>query len=175
MSIAPRRPEPSEYTAAFGTYVGKVPENDPLPVLAAQPAELRALLAPVTADRETYRYAPGKWSVREVVGHIIDSERVFAFRALAFARGEAAPLPGFDENDYARNAGADERPLSELLDELEAIRRGNVLFLRALSDEAWSRVGTANGKPVTVRALAFVMAGHVRHHAGVLKERYLPG
>ncbi len=175
MSDSPRRPEPSEFPAAFAAYVGKVPELDPIPVLDGQPGEVRARLASVAPASESYRYAPEKWSLRELVGHVIDTERVFAFRALAFARGEQAPLPGFDENDYARHAGADARPLSDLLEELDAVRRGNVLLLRGLPSEAWDRVGTANGKPITVRALAFAMAGHVRHHLEVLESRYLTG
>lgn len=175
MSHSPRRPEPSEFAPAFAAYVGKVPELDPLPVLESQPGELRARLAVVTPDRETYRYAPGKWSLRELVGHLIDSERVMAFRALAFARGEQAPLPGFDEDEYARHAGSDSRPLADLMDELDAVRRGNVLLFRSLPEEAWSRVGIANDTAITVRALAFVIAGHLRHHLEVLESRYLKG
>lgn len=173
MSHAPRRPEPSEFPSAFAAYVGKVPELDPIPVLEGQPGELRSRLAGVAPDRETYRYAPGKWSVRELVGHVIDSERVFAFRALAFARGEQAPFPGFDEDEYARHAGSDSRTLADLTEELDVVRRSNVLLFRSLPGEAWSRVGIANGKPATVRALAFVMAGHLRHHVEVLETRYL--
>jgi hypothetical protein len=166
------RPAPREYASFYAGYVSLVPETDALAVLAAQPAELQALAAMVPADREQHRYAPGKWSVREVFGHLTDGERVFGYRAFCISRGDQASLPGFDENEYIAGADYDRLPLQELAADFSALRQSNLSVLRRLSANDWARSGTANGTPVTVRALAFVMAGHVRHHLGVLRGRY---
>ncbi len=166
------RPSESEYAGFYAGYVSLVPETDALAVLQAQPAELRQLAAAIPAGRETHRYAPGKWSVREVFGHLTDGERVFGYRAFCISRGDKASLPGFDENEYVAGAGYDQRPVAELADDFAALRGSNLAVLRRLEAEAWRRSGTANGTPVTVRALAFIMAGHVRHHLGVLRSRY---
>jgi hypothetical protein len=166
------RPAPSEYPDFFSRYVARVPEADVLSVLEAQPAQVRAALAAFAGDRSTHRYAPGKWSVRQVVGHFTDAERVFGYRAMRFARGDATPLPGFEENDFAEKAGHEDRELDSLLDEFESLRRSHVLMLRGLKDEAWERVGNAAGRPVSLRAQAFIMAGHVRHHLSVIETRY---
>jgi hypothetical protein len=168
----PGRPGASEYAPFYEAYVSKVPEAEVLPVLAAQVDEVRRLAAAVPAERERHRYAPGKWSVREVFGHLSDAERLFGYRALCIGRGDPTPLPGFDEVTYMAGAGFDGVPLAELAGELAAIRETNLLLLRRFDDAAWSRVGTANGTPVSVRALAYVMAGHLRHHVGILHERY---
>ena len=142
------RPPNTEYAPFFARYVSLVPEPDVLAVLEAQPAELARLSSGVTSDREKFRYAEGKWTIRELVGHIVDSERIFGYRAFCISRGEQAPLPAFEENDYIRNSHYDRQPL-----------------------------GTSNKNPASVRALAFIMAGHVRHHFAVLRDRYgvLPG
>ncbi len=168
-----RRPEASEYAAYYGAYVGRVPETDVLAVLERQPDELRSLCARFTGERERFRYAPGKWSVREVLGHVADAERVFGFRAFSFARGERAPLPSFDENEYVAAAGDDGRPLAGIVEELALARAANLALLRRLDAAGWDRVGTASQHPISVRALAYVMAGHARHHSAVLQERYL--
>lgn len=171
------RPQPgAEYAPFYETYVSKVPEMEVLPVLAAQADEVRRLAAAVPAERELYRYAPGKWSVREVFGHLGDSERLFGYRALCIARGDRTPLPGFDQEVYMAEGGFDGVPLADLAAELAALREVNVMLLRRLGAAAWARVGTANEVPVSVRALAFIMAGHLRHHFGILRERYgVPG
>jgi len=166
------RPGPGEYAPFYETYVSKVPEADVLPVLEAQVAEVRRLAAAVPAERERFRYAPGKWSVREVFGHLADSERLFGYRALRIGRGDATPLPGFDQVTYMAEAGFDEVPLAELADELATLRETNLALLRRFDEAAWVRIGTANGTPVSVRALGYVMAGHLRHHLGILHERY---
>lgn len=166
------RPRPDEYDAAFERYVSRVPETDVLAALERQPEELRALLASVSPDRETFRYAPGKWSIREVVGHVLDAERVMGYRALAISRGDTASLPGFEEDEYAKAAGHHGRPLASLLEEIAILRKGHVLMLGHLDDGAWVRFGTANALPVTPRALAYILVGHVRHHAAVLGEKY---
>jgi DinB family protein len=166
------RPELDEYAPFYAGYVSLVPESDALAVLAAQPAELRTLAAAIPEERETHRYAPGKWSVREVFGHLTDGERVFGYRAFCISRGDKASLPGFDEKEYIAGSDYDERPLAELAFDFTALRGSNLAVLRRLDAEVWGRSGIANGTPVTVRALAFIMAGHVRHHLGVLRTRY---
>jgi len=165
-------PEGGEYAPHFERYVSLVRGVNILVTLEAQTADVLRTLGNVPEACAGSRYAPGKWSVREVVGHCTDSERVFAYRALAIARGEQAPLPAFDENSYARLAGHDAVALARLLAEFETVRKASLHLLRNLPPEAWVRGGTASGKPITVRALAFVMAGHVAHHMAILRERY---
>jgi hypothetical protein len=166
------RPGEGEYAPFYARYVALVPETDILAVLERQAGELRQLAASVPAERETYRYAEGKWSVREVLGHLVDGERVFGYRAFCISRGEVAALPSFDENQYVGEARCDAIPLRELAGELALVRESNLAVLRRLEPRQWERVGTASGKPITVRALAWVMAGHPRHHAEILRERY---
>jgi len=166
------RPDEGEYAPFYGGYVALVPETDILAVLERQAGELRALAASVPADRETHRYGEGKWSVREVFGHLVDGERVFGYRAFCISRGERAGLPSFDENEYVAQTRSDSVPLRELADELALVRESNLAFLRRLEPREWERSGKASGKPITVRALAWVMAGHPRHHVRILRERY---
>lgn len=168
-----QRPDPSEYAPAFAGYIALVPEPDILGALQSQGEETRALLTTIGEERASHRYAPGKWSIRELVGHLSDAERVFGYRAFAIARGEAASLPGFDENAYIASSGYDRWSLSDLVELLATLRRSNLLVLSALDDAAWSRVGKANHHPTTPRALAYCMVGHVRHHLKTLRERYL--
>ena len=149
-----------------------MPETDVLDVLARQRDEVLRVAAAIPAERETFRYAPGRWSVREILGHIGDGERVFGFRAFCFGRGDKNPLPSFDENEYMATSDFHSRRASELADDFARVRDVNVAMLRRLPAERWANVGNASGKDVTVRALAYVMASHVRHHLGVLKERY---
>jgi hypothetical protein len=167
------RPGADEYAPFYQGYVERVPESDVMGVLAAQPAELRSRLAAVSREQETFRYADGKWSIRELVGHLGDAERVFGFRAFAFARGDEGPLPGFDENAYVERSGFDALPLTSLIEEFAALRSANLATLRRVDAAGFSRSGIANGNRVTVRALAYMMAGHVRHHLAILDERYL--
>ena len=166
------RPTESEYAPYYRGYVAHVNEEEILPVLRSQLEALDVLLNRVAPEQETYRYAEGKWSIREVVGHLIDAERVFGYRAFSIARGESKNLPAFDENEYMLSAPYDRIDLEDLLSELRLVRLSNIAMLRNLDEEAWSRMGTANDAPVSVRALAFIMAGHVRHHMGVLSQRY---
>lgn len=173
-SMVIERPGADEYAPAFERYVSRVPEGDVMASLARQKQELPAALASVRDEGERYRYAPGKWSVREVVGHVVDTERVMAYRALCVARGEAASLPGFDENAYAVHSTSDQYPLRELLDEFAQVREANLALFRHLSPEAWLRRGLANQNPISVRALAWVIVGHARHHIAVLEQHYLP-
>ena len=166
------RPELSEYADFYAGYISALPSGDILEILEGQKDQLRHLTEIVAPDRETFRYPPGKWSVREIVGHLIDAERVFSYRALCFSRGDDTPLPGFDENFYVANADFDSRTLQSLLEELTLLRSANVLLFRSLTPEELARVGVANTYPVSVRALAFILAGHLHHHFVVLRERY---
>jgi hypothetical protein len=167
------RPLATDYAPYYGTYVSQVSEGDVLAVLAGQIDDTVALLRAVPRARWTHRYAPGKWSVSEVVGHLADTERIFAYRALRFARNDATPLAGFDENQYVPPANFDARPLPELAEDLRAVRLASVALFRGLDDAALARRGTANQVAFTVRAIPWIIAGHERHHVAVLKERYL--
>jgi hypothetical protein len=167
------RPEDSEYLAYYGRYVALVPEGDILTTLATQNKETLSLLRGLPEEKGSLRYAPEKWSIKELVGHVTDTERIFANRALRFGRNDATPLPGFEENDYVRGGSFGEYPLSELADGFESVRRSTVFLLKHMSKEASKRRGTANGALVSVRALAYLIAGHELHHVAVLRTRYL--
>jgi hypothetical protein len=169
------RPTPSEYAPFYAGYIAAISalgDGDILETLERQIEEIRQLASATPAERETFRYGEGKWSVREVVGHMIDGERVFSYRALRFSRGDQTPLPGFEENQYVAASTFDRRPISSLVDELVLLRQANLALLRGFAPEDWTRTGIASGKPVSVRALAFIMAGHVRHHMNILRDRY---
>ena len=166
------RPEASEYAASNSDDVALVPEEEILEVLTDQLRDGVAFFQDIPEGRSDFRYAPSKWSVAEVVGHVIDSERVYGYRALAFARGDRSPLPGFEQDDYARAARVTGISLRALAREFGHVRRGHLLFFERLAPADWRRAGFANGSNVTVRALAFMMAGHFRHHAAILTSRY---
>ena len=170
---APARPEPDEYAPYYEKYVSLVPDADLVETLERQGAETLALLRGLSEEQGARRYEPGKWSVKQLVGHINDGERIFAYRALAVARGERQPLPGMDQDEYMAGVDFDARTLASLADEFEAVRAATLQLLRHLSPEAWARRGTASDNEVTVRALAYIIAGHEGHHVRVLKERYL--
>lgn len=171
-SIVLERPRSDEYGRFFERYVARVPGDDALSFLAAQRRSLSEELMRIPESRAGERYAEGKWSIREVVGHMTDTERIMAYRALCIARGEANSLPGFDENAYMTGMPFEAYSLGDLVTELDQVRGANLSLLSHLDDAAWRRVGTANNHKVSVRALAFVMAGHVEHHRAVLRERY---
>jgi len=166
------RPSPTEYAPYFARYIDVVAQADFITVLGRQPEDYRALLGALSHEQAGFRYAPGKWSIREVVGHVIDAERVFGYRALCIARGETASLPSFDENAYAAKAGHDGCSLHELLDELGHVRRSHIDLFQHLDQAAWEHTGTVNQNAISVRGLAYTMTGHAQHHAGILKERY---
>jgi hypothetical protein len=167
------RPRAGEFASFYQQYIDNVTEEDVVAALDAQAHETAAILGGLSDEQASYRYAPDKWSIKQLVGHVIDGERVFAYRALSIARGETAPLPGFDQDPYVANGGADERSISDLAGELAAVRRANVMMFRAFSEEAWRRMGTASDNPVSVRALVYGILGHERHHLRVLREKYL--
>jgi hypothetical protein len=166
------KPDPTEHAPYFSRYIDLVPDGDILGTLAAQlPGTLARLRAVSEAD-SLRRYAPGKWSVREVLGHMIDTERIFACRALRAARHDRTPLPGFEQDDYIRAAQFDQRPWELLLEEFAAVRRSHLLMFQGFGEEAWGHQGIVNGNVFTARAAAYVIAGHELHHMQVLREKY---
>jgi DinB superfamily len=169
------RPSSGEYAPYYERYIALVAESDVVSTLERQLQSTLSLLRGLDEAQAGSRYAPDKWSIKELVGHLIDTERVFAYRAMRFARNDKTPLSGFEQDDFVRSADFDARQLNDLAEEFEHVRRANVHFFRALNEEAWSRRGTANDNDVTVRALAYIMAGHEAHHVNVLKTRYLQG
>lgn len=174
MPNSPSRPGKDECADIYQPYIAAV-EGELLPALRDDAEAWRAMLSAVPSDRERHRYAEGKWSIREVVGHVIDAERMFGVRAMAFARGDRSHFPSFDEDAYAAASGADSRPLSDLTDELSAVRASTLLLLKSFGEETWDRRGRASGFEFTVRSLAWIIAGHSRHHRRVVAERYLGG
>lgn len=166
------RPAANEYSEGVKGYVALVPEEDVAAAIEKQRRETVALFRGLTEEKAAFRYAPKKWSIKQVIGHIADAERVFTYRAMCIARGESKSLPGFDENAYMAGAEFDRRSVRDLTEEYEAVRRATVALFRALAPDAWTKVGTANQKPVSVRALAYIALGHERHHLKILRERY---
>jgi uncharacterized damage-inducible protein DinB len=168
------RPEPGEYAAFYETYISKVPGGDVLSQLESQRVQTAQLFAASTERDGNFRYAQGKWSIKEVVGHLSDSERIFSYRALRIARGDQTALPGFEQDDYVKNGNFAEQSLADLVQEYGLVRVSTLALLRSLNAEAWGRRGTASNNPITTRALAFIIAGHELHHREILKERYFP-
>jgi len=166
------RPAAGEFIPYYGEYIGLVPAGNLAAILAAQQAATQRLLSALDDARALHRYAPGKWSVKEVIGHLADAERVFAYRALRFARADATPLAGFDESTYVPAGGFDRRPLRSMLDEFAAVRGSTQALFTGLDEAAWLRQGTANGAAISVRALGWIIAGHELHHLAILRERY---
>jgi uncharacterized damage-inducible protein DinB len=168
------RPEAAEYAPYYGKYISLVPERDVLVSLAQQLDETLALLASISEAQADYRYAPDKWSIKQLLGHLIDTERIFGYRALRFARNDDTPLSGFEQDEYVSHASFDEYALADLASEFEHVRRSNLLLFKHLSAEAWGRTGKASDSEVSVRALAYIIAGHELHHVEILRNRYLP-
>jgi len=167
------RPDPTEYMPYFGKYIALVEGDDIIAALSNQLDVTLARLRPLSESQGELRYAPGKWSIKEVIGHLIDAERIFAYRALRFARNDQSALPGFDENNYVANSNFGERRLADLAEEYEFVRKSNIYLFRHLGEEVWLRRGKANDNEISVRALAYCIAGHERHHLGIIRERYL--
>ena len=168
------RPAATEYAPYYEKYVGKIPEDvDILDLLEQQLGDTIHLLSGVSEERAGHRYAPDKWSVKEVVGHMVDTERVFAYRALCFARGDAGPFPSFEQDGYVANGGFEARTLRDLVGEFVHVRRGNLHMLRGLPADAWTREGVASNVRFTVRAMPYILAGHERHHVQLLREKDL--
>ena len=167
------RPQPNEVASYFFTYISQVPGDDPLGVIESQLDEYQPLLSGISEDKSLYRYGPDKWSIRQVLNHVSDTERAFAFRALWFARGFDTPLPSYDQEISAAGANADAVSWAAHVEEFQRIRLATISLFRNLPGSAWMRTGTASGNPFTVRALAFIIPGHVTHHFKILRERYL--
>ena len=166
-------PAADEHLPYYVRYIATVPAGDVLATLEAQLRETVSLLQDLGEEKATYRYAPGKWSVKQVIGHVVDAERVFSYRALCAARGEMAPLPSFEQDGYVANGNFDGRALDSLVDELTAVRRATLTLFRSMDDTALARRVVASGAPVTARAIVWIIAGHERHHQRLLRERYL--
>jgi hypothetical protein len=166
-------PESKEYAPYYGIYISLVEGNDILSALKKQMPETQEILTGISEETGLFRYAEDKWSIKELVGHLIDTERIMAYRALRFARNDKIELEGFEQNDYIVNSNFDDCSLSDLAREFELVREANILMLQNFSEEAWSRSGIASGNNVSVRALAYIIAGHELHHINILKQRYL--
>jgi uncharacterized damage-inducible protein DinB len=169
--IAP--PEVTEYNSYYGRYVSLVPGGDLTQTLDAQLAQSLPMLGTIGEQKSLHRYAPGKWSIKEVLGHLIDAERIFTYRALRFARRDPTPLPGFDQDPYVAAPNFDSRPWNDLIAEFDHVRRSTILFFRSLTPEDLLRSGTASQNSITVRALGYIIAGHELHHLEILRDRYL--
>ena len=167
------RPDPGEYTNYYDKYVALVPAGDIIALLTVQLDDTVALLRDLSEEQALHAYAPGKWTIKEVIGHVMDAERVFMHRAMRFGRGDETPLPSFDENTYTPAGEFNARPLASLISELTTVRRATVALLAGLPAKAWERRGTASGFPVSVRGLAWIAAGHELHHRQILMQRYL--
>jgi hypothetical protein len=166
------RPASEDAAPAHQAYIALVPEEDVLSAMEVQSSATQRILASVDEAKASYRYAPGKWSIKELVGHLGDAERVLGYRALAVARGETRPLPGFDEDVYVRNAGFGAWKIGDLAEQYALVRRATIVFFCNLPEAAWERRGLANDHAVTTRALAYSIVGHERHHLNILRDRY---
>ena len=176
MSQAARtKPAPTEHAPEFSKYVTLVDEGDIIQILEQQIEDSLSLLRTIPSDKANFRYATDKWSVKELLGHVIDSERIFSYRALRFARNDQTPVPGYEQNDYVRETDFDSRDLGDMTEEFATVRRATIQLFRPLNEEEWLRHGKANENAVSVRALAYIIAGHELHHMGVLRSRYLQG
>lgn len=166
------RPDGAEHAPFYAGYIAAVADGDVVSRLREQGRALDAALAAVPDAHAGFRYGAGKWTIRDIVGHVVDAERIFAYRALCLARGDSTPLPGFDESAYAAVSNASDRPLADLRAELLVVRESTALLFASFDDLAWMRLGNANGQPISVRALAWIAAGHALHHQRILRERY---
>jgi uncharacterized damage-inducible protein DinB len=166
------RPESNEYAPYYGKYISKVPNGDLLNFLNLQPGEFNGLVNDLSDEQATQSPAPGKWSVKQVLGHICDSERVFAYRALRIARADQTELQGFEQDDYVASANSNARSATELLAELKSVRGATLSLLESLTEADTLRTGIASGNPVSVRALAYIIGGHAQHHFELLRKQF---
>lgn len=167
------RPASTEYAPYYQTYLKKVPDGDIIQILAQQMEETQGLIKSLPPGKADFSYAPGKWSVKEVIGHMVDTERVFAYRALCFSRNERTPLPSFEQNDYVENANFVQRTLADIAEEFRLLRMSNIIMFRSFDEDIKMRRGIASGVEFTVRAIMYIIAGHELHHRGILQKRYL--
>lgn len=167
------KPAAEEFNPYYGKYISLVTEPDLIRVLGSQYELLSDIFGSIPEERGTFTYAEGKWTIKEVLSHLIDGERHFAYRVLRISRGDETPIEGFEQDGYIENSHANARAFEDMIEEFRGLREANLRQLRNLHDADWLRMGTASESPVSVRALAFIMAGHIRHHIAILKERYL--
>ena len=167
------RPLANEYAAYYEKYVSRVPEGNILETLNEQITATQKVFGEISEEKSKFRYADGKWSIRELLGHIIDTERVFAYRALRFSRNDKTALPGFEQDDFVPNSNHDNVLLKDLVEEFTLVRKSNLKLFASFTEEMWLRIGTASENAMSVRAVAYNLAGHVIHHTNVLKEKYL--
>jgi uncharacterized damage-inducible protein DinB len=168
------RPQPSEYAPHFAKYISSVPDGDLLALLQSGVGDWNSLLGNLSEAQSEFRYEPAKWSIKEVVGHVSDTERIFAYRTLRIARGDQTPLPSFEQDDYVKEGNFSALTLANLLEEFAAVRQSSISLLRSFPRQAWTRRGNASQKEITVSALAFIISGHERYHRSILEQRYLP-
>jgi DinB family protein len=167
-------PGSEEYAPYYGKYISLVPGSDILAVLESQLAAFPEFLRSFREQDAEFRYEPEKWSIKEVLGHVIDAERIFAYRALRIARRDKTPIEGFEQDDYVRYAPFSHCRFADLIEEFSCVRKANLILFRSLDTDAWTQSGTASGNGVTVRALAYIIAGHVLHHRNILEQKYTP-
>jgi len=167
------RPSNEEYFKYFQGYVDLVPEGDIRQVLEQSLKTTTELFGSFSEDQGNYRYAPDKWSLKEVLGHVTDNERIMSYRALRIARGDRTPLAGYDENEFIRNSSFNELPLAAIVEDYKAVRRATLSLLTTIADEAWTRTGIVNDKESSARAWFYILAGHELHHLNVIREKYL--
>lgn len=167
-----RRPDSSEFAPYYGGYIA-LAADDVVGQLAAQTDEIRSSVGGLSEEKGHFSYAEGKWTIKEVLSHLIDGERIFSYRILRISRGDVTPIEGFEQDDYIQNSNANNRSFAELLEEFDRQRQADLLMIKNIDDQGLDRVGTASGNPVSVRALVFIAAGHVAHHLKILNERYL--
>ena len=163
----------NEFDPYYNTYVSLVDGDNVMEMLEAQPAELISVFGGMPDEKGSFTYAEGKWTVKELLSHLIDGERIFAYRILRISRGDVTPIEGFEQEGYIENSNANNRSFADLLEEFKFQRRSNMNMLRNLSDETARRIGTASDKKISVRALVYIMAGHIQHHINILRDRYL--
>jgi uncharacterized damage-inducible protein DinB len=173
MATAITRPESGEYSSYNARYIDKVQSGDLFAVMQATHRETQTLIGSLSDEQLQYRYAEGKWTIKDIVGHLIDAERIFAYRALRFARKDATELAGFEENDYVPTSNANDRSIHDLLAEFTVVRAATLSLLKSFTDEMLVRSGMVNGNAISVRALAYIIGGHEIHHLAVIKERYI--
>lgn len=169
------RPAQNEYSDFFAGYINLVPENDVLSVLEQQLVEIPVIWRGIAESEATAIHSPYTWKIRQVLDHLVDGERIFGYRLLRIARGDTTPLPGFDEHFFAEASEERPAPLADITASFESLRRANILLIRNLPDSAWSRIGIMSGSPTSARALAFILAGHIRHHDAILRRRLQAG
>jgi hypothetical protein len=168
------RPDATEYAQYYGKYISLIPAGDLIKIMNEQFERTLATLRKISEPQSLTRYEPGKWSIKEVVGHMIDAERIMSYRALCIARGDQTPIPGFEQDDYVRGANSDARPFAEIVDEFQKVRQATLALFTSFDETVLSRLGTANNFSVSALALTHIVAGHERHHMNVLQTKYLP-